>query len=36
MQPGSTPALQLPAVKGITWRWTLDSGETVSRKVVRR
>ena len=37
MQPGSTPALQLPAVKGhYVVRWTLDSGETVSRKVVRR
>lgn len=37
MQPGSTQALQLPAVKGhYVVRWTMDSGETVSRKVVRR
>jgi len=37
MQPGTAPAVQLPAVKGHYFvRWTLDNGETVSRKVVRR
>jgi hypothetical protein len=37
MQPGAKPRVQLPAVKGhYVVRWTTNSGETFTRKVVSR